>query len=54
MKLMLRCKELFVIRIRILRILKSIQDRERILDSLKKEVQLLNEADEKDLENIGS
>ena len=54
MKLLLRIKELFVMRVRIIRILKSIHEREKTMDQLKALVGLLNEADEKDLENAGS
>jgi hypothetical protein len=49
-----RVKELFVMRVRIIKILKSIHDREKILEQLKNIVNMLTDADDKLLDNQSS
>ncbi|CDW88018.1 UNKNOWN [Stylonychia lemnae] len=48
-KLLLRCKEFFVIRVRIIKILKLISEREAFMTSLKDIIRNFNEQDENDL-----
>jgi hypothetical protein len=49
LKLLFRCKEFFIIRVRALEILKDIDERERLLEKLKQIVSELNQGDEKSL-----
>eukprot|EP00347_Sterkiella_histriomuscorum_P004151 403361559 len=53
-KLLLRCKSFFVIRMKILKILKQINDRELLLNQLKKIVNELQETDERALQTLSS
>eukprot|EP00347_Sterkiella_histriomuscorum_P017507 403349079 len=49
LKLLLRCKEFFVIRVRIVKILKLIHDREILMSALKSMIMEFSQLDEKEL-----
>ena len=54
MKLLFRCKEFFIIRVRVVKIMRMISEREGFINTLKKTVSELNENDEKELEMLYS